>query len=153
MNFGWVDEEFDIEEPEMLLYDGNIDSSRVVGLSYYVIKPGEVEPEVGFTGPNDRYHRHLGLCIRNGMVIGAESTTDAECAAVGGSKANGEGAWMQHTWVIPGCESPWGMFSGLNPILDWEVVTETGKPGTEGCAASERDLDMSVPGGKAPTSG
>src|SRR5690606_8669757 len=68
MNFRYVDQEFNVEEPEMLLFDGNADHSQIVGLSYYILEPGEKQPEDGFTGDNDLYHRHVGLCMKNGVV-------------------------------------------------------------------------------------
>ena len=44
---------------------------------------------------------------------------------------------MSHAWVVPGCESPWGVFSGENPILDRALSEATGDDGAEGCSASE----------------
>lgn len=116
MNFRLVDDTFNIEEPEMLLYDGTGDDARVVGLSYYVRHAGPAEPTQGFTGNNDHFHRHDALCVNATGVIGDSTTTEEECAARGGRKANGQQSWMNHVWVVPGCESPWGMFSGGNPL-------------------------------------
>jgi hypothetical protein len=116
MKFLTVDGTFDIEQPEMLLYDGTKSSSRIVGLSYYV--RGDAEPD-GFAGPNDHWHRHLGLCIDtdNPFVLGDEQTTQAECARRGGVKADGADGWMVHAWVVPGWESTQGVFSAENPQL------------------------------------
>jgi hypothetical protein len=128
MNFGHVDGTFEIDQPEMLLFGGTSDESRLVGLSYYVILEGEAQPTQGFTGDNDHYHRHFGLCIGEGGVIGDSTTSDAECEAMGGRKAEGSAAWMSHAWVVPGCESPWGVFSGINPLLDQYLPEETDGP-------------------------
>jgi hypothetical protein len=136
MNFGLVDGEFHIEEPEMLLFDGTSPESRIVGLSYYVQLQGNSEPTQGFIGENDRYHRHFGLCVGPTGVIGDSTTTEEECAARGGRKDEGTGGWMSHAWVVPGCESPWGVFSGENPILDRSTGEASGQPGSEGCSAS-----------------
>jgi hypothetical protein len=116
MKFLTVDGTFDIEQPEMLLYDGTRSSSRIVGLSYYAL--GDGEPD-GFVGPNDRWHRHLGLCIdaENPFVLGDEQTTEAECRKRGGTKADGADGWMVHAWVVPGWESTQGVFSAENPQL------------------------------------
>jgi hypothetical protein len=139
MNFRFVDGEFDIEEPEMLLFDGNADTAQVVGLSYYIINPGEEQPTVGFTGDNDLYHRHIGLCMKDGVVIADTSTTDAECEALGGHKGGGEGGWMSHAWVVPGCESPWGVFSAANPVLDRQLIDHQGEgEPCSGSAVSDR---------------
>lgn len=147
MNFGLVDGEFHIDEPEMLLFDGTDDDSRIVGLSYYLRQDGTASPTQGFVGENDSYHRHFGLCIGAGGVIGDSTLTEEECNAIGGSKSNGTDGWMSHAWVVPGCESPWGVFSGENPILDGALGEATGDDGAEGCAASEaRDRYDLTPG-------
>jgi hypothetical protein len=134
MNYRYVDGEFNIEEPEMLLFDGNADNAQVVGLSYYIIDPGEDQPTVGFTGDNDLYHRHVGLCMKDGVVIADTSTTDEECEALGGHKSGGEAGWMSHAWVVPGCESPWGVFSAANPVLDRQLIDHQGEG--EPCSGS-----------------
>jgi hypothetical protein len=94
-----------------------------------------MEPTQGFTGSNDRYHAHIGLCVGEGGVIGDSTTTEEECKARGGVKSGGEGNWMSHLWPIEGCESPWGIFSGANPMLDWKLGEASGTDGG-GCAGS-----------------
>ena len=135
MNFGEVDTKFDIDRTERILFDGTVPDSAVVGLSYYIIHEGEAEPSQGFTGPNDHFHRHMGLCIVNGVVAGDSQTTQEDCAARGGSKAGGDKQWMNHVWVVPGCESPWGVFSAATPVLDGALGGESGSDGG-GCAGS-----------------
>jgi hypothetical protein len=135
MKFSLVDGTFNIEEPEMLLYDGTKQESKIIGLSYYVQLDGTAQPTQGFTGDNDHYHRHLGLCVSSAGVIGDSTTTAEECAARGGSKAAGTEGWMSHAWVVPGCESPWGVFSGVNPLLDDALGKATGT-NDGGCSAS-----------------
>jgi hypothetical protein len=110
MKFSLVDGKFDVERPEMLLYDGTAPDSKIVGLSYYV--RGSTEPS-GFAGPNDHWHRHIGLCVspKTRTVIGGEKTTPAQCAAIGGIKADGSDFWMVHAWVVPAWDSPQGVFS------------------------------------------
>ena len=153
MKFSIVDGEFHVEEPEMVLYDGDGPDARVVGLSYYLIQPGDAEPTQGFTGDNDHYHRHVGLCTGRGGVIGDSSTTEEECAQLGGVKANGSLGWMSHAWVVPGCESPWGIFSGASPILDRALPDASGQNDGAGAASSGRDrYDLSA-GGREPGSG
>jgi hypothetical protein len=121
MKFSYVDGVFDPTQPEMLLYDGNDPTSRVVGLSYYVLTEDKKAPE-GFAGPNDPWHQHIGLCVKGGLVVGSEKTTEEECKGRGGVKADGSNAWMNHTWSVPGWESPWGIFSGEHPELGATVV-------------------------------
>jgi hypothetical protein len=137
MNFNEVDEVFELDQPEMLLFDGTEQDSRIVGLSYFVQQEGEAGPTQGFVGDNDSYHRHFGLCFKAGAgIVGDSTTTEEECAARGGVKLDGFTGWMSHAWVVPGCESPWGVFSGENPLLDGGVGEATGDDGAEGCAAS-----------------
>jgi len=122
MKFGVVDGKFKIDQPEMILYDGISPEARVVGLSYYMIQPGQAEPSQGFTGANDHSHRHVGLCNKEGVgVIGDSTLTAEQCAAIGGVKSDGSKGWMSHAWVVPGCESPWGVFSAANPLLDGKL--------------------------------
>jgi hypothetical protein len=149
MNFAYVDGEFRVDQPEMVLYDGNGPDARVVGLSYYLLHAGDAEPTQGFTGDNDHYHRHVGLCTGPGGVIGDSSTTEEECARRGGRKANGSAGWMSHAWVVPGCESPWGLFSGASPLLD-KALGEASGTNEGGCSASSgRDRYDLSPGVRA----
>jgi hypothetical protein len=135
MNFSLVDDKFEIDKPEMILYDGTDPDSHVVGLSYYIRHDGPSEPTQGFTGNNDHYHRHDALCVNETGVIGDSTTTEEECAARGGRKADGKAGWMSHAWVVPGCESPWGIFSGASPVFDSELPKHSGEDGG-GCAGS-----------------
>ena len=114
-----VDGTFDPSAPEMILYDGNGPDAKVVGLSYYVLST--VGAPVGFAGPNDPWHQHIGLCTRNGLVVGGSNLTEEECAARGGRKGDGSNAWMVHAWVVPGWESAWGTFSAEHPELGTSV--------------------------------
>lgn len=138
MNFGILDGTFELDAPEMLLFDGTDQDSRIVGLSYYIQQDGTAGPTQGFVGENDSYHRHFGLCFKPGDgIVGDSTTTEEQCAERGGFKLDGFGGWMSHAWVVPGCESPWGVFSGENPLLDDAMGEATGDDGSEGCAASE----------------
>jgi hypothetical protein len=106
---------FAVDRPAMILYDGTRPDSRVVGLSYYVTSPTE---PAGFAGPDDRWHRHIGLCIDHRfVVVGGEGLTESQCEALGGRKANGVNGWMVHAWVVPGWESPDGVFSAEHRSL------------------------------------
>jgi len=139
MNFSHVDDTFEVDEPEMLLYDGNGLDARIVGLSYYLVGSPDAAPTVGFAGGNTEYHRHVGLCVRGTLVVGNEQTTPEDCAARGGVKNDGSRTWMAHAWVVPGCESPWGVFSAANPKLTPELGTRSGQ-GTP-CSGSGTDFD------------
>ena len=130
----YLDGKFVLEEPEMLLYDGTQPDSHIVGLSYLIQKPGETEPTDGFVGDNDHYHIHEGLCFKDGVVVAGSTISQDECSALGGRKSDGSSGWMSHVWIVPGCESDWGIFSGANPALEirgggqaWESGCGTGK--------------------------
>ena len=114
-----MDGTFDITQPEMLLYDGTSPKSNIVGLSYYMFSDTEPSP---FAGPNDHWHQHIGLCIKDGVVVGGEQLSAEKCAARGGAKAGLNNGWMIHAWVVPGWDSPQGVFSpehaGLVANLD-----------------------------------
>ncbi len=109
LNLDYVDGTFDPSQPEMLLYDGTNPDSALVGLSYFVSST-QGEP-AGFAGPNDHWHQHIGLCIKDNVVVGGEQVTPEECARRGGNKVALSDMWMVHAWVVPGWDSPQGVFS------------------------------------------
>jgi hypothetical protein len=141
MNFDYVDGAFELEKPEMLLYDGDGPTAGIVGLSYYIVKEGEAEPTEGFTGDNDHYHRHVGLCIREGVVAAGSTTSEEDCGAIGGAKSDGTAGWMSHVWITPGCESDWGVFSGANPTLKVRGLDTTGAM-PRGCGTGKTMADQ-----------
>ena len=129
---------FDPAKPAMLLYDGTNPDSKIVGLSYATLSDPEKPPE-GFAGPNDPWHKHDsngGLCMKGGVVVGAESTSEAECAARGGTKSALHNLWMNHTWVADGWQSSWGLFSAENPDLGGKIGDINAAPD----AASRKQL-------------
>lgn len=110
---------FDPNAAQSLIYDGTSPTSRVVGLMYYAMGDS---PE-GFAGPNDHWHRHSSVCIK----MAADRSIDvpfpadadvskAQCTAVGGLFMTITG-YMVHAWVVPGWESPQGVFSHENVNL------------------------------------
>ncbi|MBM3672351.1 MAG: hypothetical protein FJW86_09270 [Actinobacteria bacterium] len=109
----------DIEHPGSLIYAGVEPDSEIVGLMY--LGGGEESPE-GFAGPNDHWHRHSNVCIRrgaNGIEIPFPADADITrkmCNDVGGSFMSIT-TWMVHAWVVPGWESPLGVFSHDNPNI------------------------------------
>ena len=105
--------------PASFIYDGTSPTSRIVGLMYVSLTSS---PPEGFAGPNDHWHRHFNLCIKMaGSVIQVPfpadaDVTKAQCDAVGGTFMP-KTVWMVHAWVVPGWESPLGVFSHANPDL------------------------------------
>jgi hypothetical protein len=110
----------DIERPGSLIYAGVEPDSEIVGLMY--LGGGEEAPE-GFAGPNDHWHRHSNVCVKFGGATGIEvpfpadaDVTKKMCDEVGGSFMSIT-TWMVHAWVVPGWESPLGVFSHDNPNI------------------------------------
>jgi hypothetical protein len=119
-----LDGVIDASKPEVLLYSSNQPDARVVGVSYLTPGNAATQPE-GLAGPNDLFHFHDSLCIVSRMAIPASDA--AACTSVGGRISGGFGGvtvWMNHVWVVPGWESPWGLFSSENP----EITLAVGLP-------------------------
>jgi hypothetical protein len=106
---------FDPNAVQSLIYVGTSPTSKIVGLMYYAM--GDA-PE-GFAGPNDHWHRHSSVCTKfaNGQIdvpFPADAdVTREQCTAVGGIFMSITG-YMVHAWVVPGWESPQGVFSHEN---------------------------------------
>src|SRR6476659_2825985 len=73
----------------------------------------------GLAGPSDRGQRPSHVCVKYGAgEIGVPfpadaDVTQAQCSAVGGNFMSVTG-YMVHAWVVPGWESPQGVFSHEN---------------------------------------
>jgi hypothetical protein len=108
---------FDPTEPGSLIYDGTDPTSKVIGAMYLSLS---ILPPEGFAGPNDHWHRHTNTCVvyKGGQIVvpfAADSdVTRAMCDAKHGQFMR-ETAWMVHAWVVPGWESPRGVFAHDNP--------------------------------------
>jgi hypothetical protein len=110
---------FDPGKPPTLIYDGTSPTSQIAGLMY--LGGGATAPE-GFAGPNDHWHRHSNVCTTFGptgidVAFPPDSdVTQAQCKGVGGNFMQIT-TWMVHAWVVPGWDSPAGVFSHENPNL------------------------------------
>jgi hypothetical protein len=108
---------FDPANPASYIYDGISPTSKVIGVMYLSLS---TLPPEGFAGPNDHWHRHTNTCIvyKNGQITvpfaADSSVTLGQCDALHGVFMR-ETAWMVHAWVVPGWESPLGVFSHNNP--------------------------------------
>jgi hypothetical protein len=106
----------DPAHPLALIYQGTAPTSRIVGLMYGAFTVAAPE---GFTGPNDHWHRHTNLCITfDKGSIGIPFPPDSNvkksaCDALHGQFMR-ETLWMVHAWVVPGWDSPQGVFSHAN---------------------------------------
>ena len=102
--------------PGSWIYASAADNAPVVGVMYESF--GQTAP-AGFIGPNDHWHRHSNVCVQyGGGKIGVpfaadQNVTPQECADVHGQFMK-KTVWMIHAWVVPGWESPQGVFSHDN---------------------------------------
>ena len=78
INWSLVTKPFDPARPAMLLYDGEGTNAHLVGLSYYLRRGGGLPPD-GFSGDNDRWHRHFGACYAGGFIIGESVMNGDDC--------------------------------------------------------------------------
>lgn len=111
----------DARYPAGYIYDGISPTSQIVGLMFVSIKGGDAP--AGFAGPNDHWHRHMNLCIQYGPnnkisvpFAPDRDVTRAQCDVVHGDFMP-RTVWMVHAWVVPGWESPKGVFSHADPNL------------------------------------
>jgi hypothetical protein len=119
---------FDPSNPTSYIYDGISPRSKVIGLMYLSLS---TLPPAGFVGPNDHWHRHTNTCVvyKSGQITipfaADSSVTLDQCNAQHGQFMR-ETAWMVHAWVVPGWDSPLGVFSHSNPdVLCANGTTKT----------------------------
>ena len=102
--------------PASWIYAGTAPNDPVVGLMY--ISFDKTAP-AGFAGPNDHWHQHSNVCVKfaHGMIAVPfavdQDVTPQECADAHGTFMK-KTVWMVHAWVVPGWESPQGVFSHDN---------------------------------------
>jgi hypothetical protein len=109
-----VTEPFDAASPAMLLFDGNGPEAQLVGLSYLVRSPSR---PTGFRRGGAVWHRHAGLCLVHGLLVGENVPDASACDGGRGDFLPGRDLWMLHVWVVPGHANPWGTFAAVNPKL------------------------------------
>lgn len=102
--------------PASWIYASTANNAPVVGIMYEAFGSS---PPSGFIGPNDHWHRHANVCVQfTGGKIAVpfaadQDVTPQECADVHGQFMQ-KTVWMVHAWVVPGWESPQGVFSHDN---------------------------------------
>ncbi len=135
-----------IGRPLAWIYDGTHPDSHIAGLFYASLK---TTPE-GFAGPNDMWHVHKNVCLVYGpdgidTPLGADhGATAEECQKVSGQLMQVTQRLL-HVWVVPGYESPEGVFSHLSSAITCddgsyrtiEDVTKVGKRTTTCADGSE----------------
>jgi hypothetical protein len=113
-NWRLIDKPFDPARPAMLLYARRGDRETLVGFSYWVRTPDSSEP-AGFTGAQDHWHQHFGLCFDQTGMLERENVRSAKLCA--GSWLNGTDLWMLHAWIVPGHANTSGLFAPRNEEL------------------------------------
>ena len=117
-----MDATFDVNQPEILLFDGIEPEAPIVGVSYLV--SGET-PE-GFAGDYEVWHRHDAVCFADGLVIGEIGGHEGSKIDVGEQACKDAGGLifplknlsMIHVWMKPDFPSANGVFSHDHPGLD-----------------------------------
>src|SRR4051794_22237624 len=115
-----------IGKPLAWIYDGTHPDSRIAGLFYMTA----VKNPEGFAGPNDVWHVHRDICIKPSPTgvdapLGADhGATKAQCDAVGGQLLK-QTQYLLHVWVVPGYESPEGVYSHLSSAVTCDDGTYT----------------------------
>jgi hypothetical protein len=104
----------DVTKVNSYIYDGTNPESQIVGLMYY----SNSNPE-GFAGPNDHWHRHSNVCVKfgaNGIEVPfpADADVSKQACEQAGARLMPVTGYMVHAWVVPGWESPQGVFSHEN---------------------------------------
>ena len=111
-----LDGQFNPSEPASWIYASTADNAPIVGVMYESLTD---QPPAGFVGPNDHWHRHANVCVKfdAGEIAvpfaADQSVTPQECSDVHGIFMK-KTVWMVHAWVVPGWESPQGVFSHDN---------------------------------------
>ena len=111
-----LDGTFNPSEPASWIYASTANNAPVVGVMYESLT---AQPPAGFIGPNDHWHRHSNVCVQftAGKIAvpfaADQNVTPQECSDVHGVFMK-KTVWMVHAWVVPGWESPQGVFSHDN---------------------------------------
>jgi hypothetical protein len=111
-----LDGQFNPSQPASWIYASTADNAPIVGVMYESLT---AQPPAGFIGPNDHWHRHSNVCVKfSGGQIAVpfaadQNVTPQECSDVHGIFMK-KTVWMVHAWVVPGWESPQGVFSHDN---------------------------------------
>jgi hypothetical protein len=110
---------FDIEHPEILLYEKDAAAPggyALVGVSYLLNAAADDDGQPKnppFPKSLASWHRHSDLCVLSDRSVKTQLTAE-QCQALGG-QFTGLTQWMVHAWIWK--DSPTGVFSGTNPTV------------------------------------
>ena len=112
-----LDDVFDPAHPEVLQFDGNGPSAKLVGFDYYV-RTSTGLPPAGFAGNNDWWHHHPKICFRKSDAkMAGFNTTDAACANQNGINVNMSNYYMLHVWVLDDMTFRPDVYAGMMPCI------------------------------------
>jgi hypothetical protein len=151
---GIMDDTFDPGQPEFLQYNGNLPTSRLIGMSWYVHTDTGRPPD-GFVGGNDWWHNHPQLCFnRTTAKIFQVNTSDATCAAAGGVNLHMQNYYMVHLWVIDDLEYHADVFAPTHPcILSSGAIFDMADPCHTSALAGAPATDVAITAGSTDPSG
>ena len=109
-----LEDGFDANHPEILVFQDDEPDSRVIAIAYNVLGSLEEGPPTDLPLELIGWHLHTNICERDGVFIGSE---DFPCAENGGTLRPDLDNWMVDLWIIPGWENPWGLISSKHPDL------------------------------------
>jgi len=140
---GGQDDIFIAGEPESLLYspDNTVPGGWRLGGAMWIMPINQVPivPE-GFTGNEDAWHYHNGLCLHSNGFALAENVTEAYCYQIGGNIWIERAGWLVHLWNYN--LNPIGRFVEINDYLTAGPTTGAGiiaidaNPGAAGVQSS-----------------
>mgnify|MGYP006926217823 CR=1 FL=1 len=112
-----LDDVFDPTRPEVLQYDGNGPSARLVGFDHYV-RTDTGRPPEGFAGNNDWWHHHPRICFRrsDAAMVGFNSS-DSSCTSMGGINVNMSNYYMLHVWILDDMVFTPDVYAGMMPCI------------------------------------
>jgi hypothetical protein len=112
-----LDDVFDPTKPEVLQFDGNGPTAKLVGFDYYV-RTDTGRPPDGFPGNNDWWHIHPMICFRSSdAAMIAFNTSDANCRAQQGVNVNMSNYYMLHVWILDDMTFEPDVFAGMMPCI------------------------------------
>jgi hypothetical protein len=112
-----LDDVFEPKKPDVLQFDGNGPTAKLVGFDYYV-RTDTGLPPAGFAGNNDWWHHHPWICHRKtDAAMIAFNTSDATCTAQGGVNVNLQNYYMLHVWVLDDMTFEPDVFAGMMPCI------------------------------------
>jgi len=112
-----LDDQFDPTKPEVLQYDGNGPSAKLVGFDYYV-RTNTGLPPAGFPGNLDWWHHHPWICYRKSDAeMIAFNVSDSSCTSMNGVNVNMSNYYMLHVWVLEDMTFEPDVYAGMIPCI------------------------------------